>query len=192
MKRLAALSLAIFCAGALAQADNQFDPGYKPREASPGAVERERPDWKDPELKLPPYPKPENFLEFEVRANRSFRFFVDAESIFAGSGDVVRYTTVVRSGSGTLNVSFDGLRCSTVEHRVYATGRSAEQIWSPVQDGKWKVLGLGAPGRQHLVLMRDFFCPAGIAITTREEGVDALRRGGHPLGVSNHPQFAPR
>ncbi len=192
MRWLAALSLAIFCEGVFAQADNQFDPGYRPRDASPGAVERERPDWKEGELKLPPYPKPGNLLEFEVRANRSFRFFVDAESIFPGSDGVVRYTLVVRSGSGAQNVSFDGLRCTAGSHRVYATGRPAEQAWSPVQDGQWKALALGAPGRQHLVLMRNFFCPAGLAITAPEEGVEALRRGGHRLGAGNLQQFAPR
>jgi hypothetical protein len=124
-----------------------------------------------------------------VRGAGSFRFFVDAESITIGADQVVRYVSVARSRTGVESVSFDGLRCSTVSHRVYATGRTADKSWSIVRGGEWKKLSLGAQGRQHLVLIRDFFCPSGFTIATRKEGVNALRAGSHPDAVSNHPEF---
>lgn len=189
MRWLAGLALALLCWGVFAQADNPFDSGYKPREAGIDVPGRDEPEWKEGELKLPPFPSPENLLEFEVRGAGSFRFFVDAESITIGEDKIVRYVSVARSRTGVESVSFDGLRCSTVSHRVYATGRSADRSWAIVRSGDWKKLSLGAPGRQHLVLMRDFFCPSGFTIATRKEGVSALRAGSHPDAASNHSDF---
>src|SRR6185503_11983260 len=114
----------------------------------------------------------------------NFRFFVDSESIQVGGG-VVRYTLVARSPSGSENVSFDGLRCKTGSHRAYATGRS-DKSWSKFRDSQWRELQPKTVTRQHFALMRDFFCPGAVTIMSRNEGVDALRRGMHPNAISNH------
>lgn len=189
MRWLAGLVLAALCWGAIAQADNPFSPFYRPREAGVDVPDRDGAEWKEGDLKLPAYPKPENLIRFEVGGGGSFSFYVDAESIVIGSDRVVRYVSVARSRSGVESVSFDGLRCATNAHRVYATGRPDDKTWSIARGSEWKELSLGAPGRQHLVLMRDFFCPAGIAIASREEGVAALRKGFHPDAPSNNPDF---
>jgi len=34
--------------------------------------------------------------------------------------------------------------------------------------------------RWHYALSREFFCPVGVPIRTAAEGIDALKRGGHP------------
>lgn len=189
MRWLAGLALATLCWSAFAQIDNPFSSEYRPREAGIDVPGREEAAWKESDLQLPPYPKPENLLEFEVLGAGNFSFYVDAESITIGSDDVVRYVSLARSRTGVESVSFDGLRCATVSHRVYATGRAADKTWSIVRGGEWKKLSLGAPGRQHLVLTRDFFCPAGFTIGSRKEGVAALRAGSHPDAVSNHSNF---
>ncbi len=189
MKWFTGLALALLCCGAFAQADNPFDSGYKPREHGVDVPVRDEAEWKEGELKLPPYPKADNLIEFEVRGAGSFRFFVDAESIAIGEDNIVRYISVARSRAGVESVSFDGLRCSTVSHRVYATGRPAEKDWAVARTGGWKKLSLGAPGRQHLVLLRDFFCPSGFTISSRKEGVNALQLGSHPDAASNHSNF---
>lgn len=123
----------------------------------------------------------------EVSAINSFRFFVDADSIVAGSDGVIRYTLVARSSSGTDNLSFNGLHCKSNEHRLYATGRTSDKTWVVTRDSGWKEVQPKTVTRQHLVLMRDFFCPAAVPIMTREEGIDALRRGIHPHAISYQP-----
>jgi hypothetical protein len=149
-------------------------------------VKQEERDWQEAEVKLPEFPKPENLIEFEASMATSFRFFVDGQSIDVDSrGGVVRYTLVARSQSGSENVSFDGLRCKTTSHRVYATARS-DRTWSRVRDGDWKELQPKTVTRQHFALMRDFFCPGAVPILSRAEGVDALRRGMHPNAISNY------
>ena len=49
-------------------------------------IKMEERNWTEGELKLPPYPKPENLIEFEASAANPFRFFVDSLSIAAGTG----------------------------------------------------------------------------------------------------------
>jgi hypothetical protein len=154
-------------------------------------IRMEERNWQESELKLPPFPKPENLIEFEASAANRFRFFVDGQSVSAGSDGAVRYTLVARSPSGAESVSFNGLRCKTNAHKVYATGRP-DQTWSMSRDSEWKELQVKTVSRQNLALMRDFFCPAGVPIQTREEGIDALRRGYHPHAVSNQGNFGRR
>ena len=165
---------AAFCGSALAQPKSDWE------------IKMEERNWQESEVKLPEFPKAENLIEFEASAASSFKFFVDGQSITAGADGAVRYTLVGRSSSGNESISFDGLRCKTNAHRIYATGRS-DKTWSRVRDSQWKELQPKTVSRQHLALMRDFFCPAGIAISSGSEGIDALRRGYHPDAVTFNP-----
>jgi hypothetical protein len=188
LSRFAVFACAALVAGspggsAHAQSTNQFHPDYKPNE-SPGYVDN-KPEWEETEAKLPAYPKPENLIGFEVVAMRSFRFFVDTESINPAKNGVVFYTMVARSGSGTENVMFIGLRCATGEQRIYANGRGADQTWSVVRDSKWKLIEPRSVALQYMAIRRDFFCPGAVPIMTRAEGIDALKRGYHPNALSN-------
>ena len=184
----AALIVSTLCGSGWAQPTNQFGTEFKPGEAS--KYVDTRPDWEEGESKLPAYPQPGNLIEFAVSALSNFRFFVDAESITAGKDGIVRYTLVARSSSGTENVSFNGLRCRTGEHKVFANGRTSDQTWVTMRDSQWRELQPKTVTRQHLALMRDFFCPGAVAIRSRAEGIDALRRGMHPNAISNFSNFA--
>lgn len=184
----AALIVSTLCGSAWAQPTNQFGTDFKPGEAS--KYVDTRPDWEEGESQLPAYPQPGNLIEFAVSALSDFRFFVDAESITAGKDGVVRYTLVARSSSGTENVSFNALRCRTGEHKVFANGRTSDQTWVTMRDSQWRELQPKTVTRQHFALMRDFFCPAAVAILSRAEGIDALRRGMHPNAISNYSNFA--
>ncbi len=145
-------------------------------------------DWKERDLKLPEFPKGDNLIEFEASAANPFRFFVDSQSLTAGSDGVIRYTLVARSRSGAESISYDGLRCKGSAHKVYAIARP-DKTWSTMSTSEWKEIEPRTVSRQHQALMRDFFCPAGSPIATREEGIDALRRGIHPSAVSSHSNF---
>lgn len=181
----AALACAALAGSASAQPNNPFGPDFKPGDISPYVDSR--PDWKEGDTVLPAYPQASNLIEFSAGALSSFRFFVDAESISPGADGIVRYTLVARSSSGNDNVSFSGLRCKTAEHRLFANGRTSDKTWVPQRDSPWKVVEVKAYNRQHLVLMRDFFCPAAVPIMTRAEGIDALRKGFHPHAIGYHP-----
>lgn len=131
-------------------------------------------NWQESEFALPPSPRRENRLPFAVEAGGDFSFFVDRASISVGKDGVVRYTLIALSPLGVENISFEGVRCKSREYRTYATGR-ADGSWSH-REGPWR----RAAQRWQQVLRVEYFCPQGVPIATAAEGIDALRRGGHP------------
>jgi hypothetical protein len=126
---------------------------------------------------LPAYPQERELVEFFVAATSEFRFFVDASSISV-QGDVVRYTLVARSASGVDTVSYEGMRCNTGEVRMYAAGRDG--AWTG-RAGEWRAIAPRGVQRWHNALYRQYFCPLKEPIRSRQEGIAALRRGGHAL-----------
>ena len=130
-------------------------------------------------LVLPQYPKPENYLPFQVGGITPFAFFVDAKSISVGSDGVVRYSVIAKSADGALNISFEGMRCADRHFRVYAFGRS-DNTWSEARNSRWEAIRSDPRNAQRAVLFSDFFCPPTGDIATAEEGVRVLKSGGNP------------
>ncbi len=135
--------------------------------------------WSEVQAPLPQYPKAENYLPLKVSASTPFDFFVDAKSVSVGKDGVVRYSLIAKSASGALNLSFEGIRCSERQYRIYALGRS-DNTWSEARGSRWQPIPADARNAQRAVLYSVFFCPARSIIATPEEGLQALRNGGHP------------
>lgn len=136
---------------------------------------------------LPAFPRRDTLIEFPVSAVPNIRFFIDGATLGVESG-VVRYVLVARSASGGAeNVSYEGLRCRTAEHRRYAVGRS-DGTWVKPSANGWR-----PHAAWHKELQREYFCPQMQAIRDPGEGVRALRDGansfsrglgqGVPLGM---------
>ncbi|HET7669858.1 MAG TPA: CNP1-like family protein [Burkholderiales bacterium] len=151
-----------------------------------GCATQEMSDWEranidarpvEEHLVLPPYPQPGRLLPFGVADSGGFRFFVDGATLSVGKDRIVRYVLVARSPDGAQNVTYEGIRCSSGEYRIYALGR-ADGTWSEARGG-WRAVA-GAPARQ-VALFREYFCPQAEPIRTAAEGVRALEQGGHPF-----------
>lgn len=139
----------------------------------------DEPQWQEQEAPLPAFPKDEDLIEFYVSATATNRFFVDGATLNPGADGVVRYTLVVRTAGGATNITNEGLRCATLEYRLYATGRR-DGTWVAARSSAWKAIANSVTNRQQAALSRDYLCPSRVSIFTAEEGRDALRRGGHP------------
>jgi hypothetical protein len=177
-RALALFVAATFAAGAVQAQPVPEDRAREGRFKSEYEQEQDRLNWREGEVKLPAYPKDEGLMEFFVSGASSFRFFIDPASLSPGNKDgVVRYTLIARSPSGYSNISYEGIRCATSSYRVYATGN--EGRWMP-KDGEWRQIEPKSVQRWHLVLRSYYFCPVRIPIWTVAEGLNALRRGGHP------------
>jgi hypothetical protein len=135
--------------------------------------------WAEIEAQLPPYPKEENLLPLFVSAATDNKFFVDAASIRTGEDGVVRYTMIVKSSAGAVNVSFEGIRCASREKKLYAFGRK-EGSWSKARAAKWEPIRYQDRNRYHHMLYDDFFCPNGTIVKSPQEAVDLLKRGFKP------------
>ena len=143
----------------------------------------ERSDWErrnEPKLTaeetvvLPAYPRKDQLIEFFVAATSEFRFYVDAASLQVGK-DIVYYALVARSKAGADNVTFEGMRCSTGEVRIYAVGREGSWFGKP---GEWRQIQPRSFERWHNALYREYFCPTTQLIGSREQALAALRSGG--------------
>lgn len=141
-----------------------------------GEYYEEEKKWVELEAKFPDYPKAQNLIEFDVGAATSNRYYVDGSTLSVGEDGVVRYVVVVRTSGGATNVNFEGIRCRAKERKSYAFGRS-DSTWGKSRTQEWQPI---RPGSYQAMLFKEYFCPKNGVILKPEEGVDALRRGGHP------------
>ena len=173
MKRLAALAGAALLAACGASGPQQMSDW-----------EREHPELlataEAAKAPTPPAaPRRENLVEFYLAPTTTFRYFIDSTSlsVFYRQKEV-RYVLVARSPSGAENVSFEAIRCSG-QHRVIATG-NADGTWNE-RGSEWRDIPRQSDLSTPSLLSRWFFCPHNDPIQSAAEGVDALRRGGHPM-----------
>ncbi|MEB0118120.1 CNP1-like family protein [Undibacterium sp. RTI2.2] len=126
-----------------------------PLHAQPMDDEDAEKEWKEVALQLPEAPQATNLLPFYNSDNQAFS--VDAKSLTITSDGIVRYTLVSISSSGAKNVSYEGIRCSTYEKKLYAFGR-ADGSWSRSRRNQWDSIQALAANKQHSTLFTDYFC----------------------------------
>lgn len=134
--------------------------------------------WEEVQAQLPAFPRPENLLRIDTGPGGGFDFFVDSESIAVGNDGVVRYTLVARSSGGALNVSFEGIRCSTRERKLYGFGRP-DGSWSKARHSEWTPITRVQVNLQHVALADDYFCPQRAIVRDVEEAKRVIRAGGN-------------
>jgi hypothetical protein len=145
--------------------------------------DNERP-WAEIQAQLPPYPQTENLLEFDAGPVSKNSHYIDAPSLSVGEDGVVRFTLVIKSPSGAMNVSYEGIRCQTEEKRTYAYGRNNNNTWLQAKGSKWVDLESIAQNYAQRTLYRYFFCPLGIdMVKDEDEAIRALKAGVNPRAV---------
>ncbi len=139
--------------------------------------------WVELQAQLPPSPNPDNLLQFDAGPASTNLHYVDGASISVGEDGVVRFSLVVKSPAGAMNVSYEGIRCQIHEKRTYAYGRN-DGTWSRARNSQWIDLESIAQNYPHRALARYFFCPLGIhMVRDEEEAIQALKAGIHPRAV---------
>lgn len=162
MKTLPALLL---CLPLIAHAEwGEFDREF----------EQDKP-WVEVAAQLPPYPKPENLIPFNVSSATRNQHFVDADSISVGADNVIRYTVVIEAAGGAKNVSFEGLRCESGERRLYAYGHP-DGTWSKARNAGWEFIKFRSLLSYQKALFEDHFCRDGIRVRDGIEAAQNLRR----------------
>jgi hypothetical protein len=134
-------------------------------------------EWKEQETQLPPFPQLENLVRVQVSGPTRLEFFVDVSSVSVGSDGVVRYSLVARSPSGGENISFEGIRCRTMERRLYAIGRSADNSWSPQRTSDWVDFRRAKANSYHETLASQYFCQDRTTVPDSSRVIYLLKRG---------------
>ena len=135
--------------------------------------------WTEAEVEFPPLSRQEDFLMVQVSAATDNQFFIDQATLSVGKDGVVRYVLLVLTQGGARNVSFEGIRCESREHRIYASGRP-DGSWSKSRNNSWRRILDQYANRISAALFIDYFCPNGVIVRDAADARDALRRGGHP------------
>lgn len=170
------LLLLLLAAAGIANAQNSNDP--RDITANTRSSDSESRNAEETGVVLPALPKNENLIEFWVSNSTAFRFFIDAASLSVDKDGVVRYTLVARSPSGVANISYEAMRCAAGTYKIYAYERAGQ--WSATTSD-WRPVEPNAVQRWHNELRLRYFCADRRgSLLSKEEGLDALRRGGHP------------
>lgn len=170
----AAIVLAGVAGAAFAQA-----PGERLRDPAADAIDfSDKDELAELPLQLPAAPNVKNLISFDPGRPTTMKFLVDPASLSVGTDGIVRYTLVARGDGAAMNVSFEGIRCKTREHKVFAYGR-ADGSWYQPRDPQWARISQNAAGPT-FALYQDFFCPARQIVASATEAVEGLRAGQHP------------
>ena len=131
---------------------------------------------KEVEVQLPPYPQAANLVLVDAGSATAHKFYIDTSSIAIGEDGIVRYTMVTKAEGGATNVSYEGIRCDTREHKVYAFG-GRNSSWVRARDPRWQRIVLKDLKPYPFVLYREFLCASGTRAVPVRQAVDALKRG---------------
>ena len=140
-----------------------------------GLTDADGPNWQEDEIEFPPLPQEENLYEFFVTAASPNTFLIDESSIAVGEDRVVRYVLMVRTPGGAENITYEGIRCTTGEVRIYAHGRSDE--WRPARRGGWKRLQPSGYNMPRAVLAIQHFCDGPAPPRSRQHALQGLYYG---------------
>ena len=127
------LSLLLVCAGAAAQ------------------LMPEDPNWRESAVPAPPAFDLKRLIRIDSPKGSSLTYGVDPATLSVTPEGIVRYVIAATSKDGGQNIMYEGIRCSTGQHRVYAR-YSANTGWSPLQEGDWHSLYGSAATRHALTL----------------------------------------
>ncbi len=131
--------------------------------------------WEENAARLPAYPKNDNLLPFNVSSATNNKFMIDAASISVGNDRVVRYTVVIESPRDARTVNYEGLRCETMERKIYGFGQ-ADGTWTENKRAAWEGIKVRSLLSYHKALFEDIFCDVGIPVWSAEEAIRNLKR----------------
>lgn len=135
--------------------------------------------WVEQLTQLPPYPEEKNLMAFDAGSATSNQYFVDTTSIKIGEDGVIRFSLVIKSSEGALNISYEGIRCATKERKLYALGRN-DKTWSQPRVSEWQKLDFVRQFYAQRELSKNIFCPHQQIVSSPEEAIQALKAGMHP------------
>lgn len=132
--------------------------------------------WKEMAVQLPSPPIAENLIPFYVSPTATQSFAIDAKSLSVGADDVVRYTLVATSTAGATNISYEGIRCQSMQRKLYAFGHP-DGSWSRSRHDQWEPISANAANRQHAALATEFLCEGSTVAGRVEDIIRRMRLG---------------
>lgn len=124
---------------------------------------------------LPPLPRSENLLPFDVSRQSPLTYAIDAPSVSIGTDHVIRYTVVATSPSGARNVRYEGIRCDGYVWRLYAAANEDGDGWNRNATTDWSRIVRSDLNAYHAVLYHQYLCRDKGAVGSAKDIVHSLR-----------------
>ncbi len=135
--------------------------------------------WTEQMTQLPSYPDTTHLMAFDAGNVTNNQYLVDTSSIKIGEDGVIRFTLVIKSSTGAMNVSYEGIRCETDERKLYALGRD-DKTWVQPRISEWQKLSNVRQFYAQRELSKNIFCPHRQIVSSTEVAIQALKTGKHP------------
>jgi hypothetical protein len=140
-------------------------------------------DWTEEEAPPPPAFSWDGSVELQMPPYVTVQVAIDPRTIRIGKDSVVRYVAIMRNRSGTVNASYEGLRCATDEVKTYARAGSSG-TWSVVSKPAWQDVNGSQPSKHAFVFARQAACD--VRVSRRLEDIVKQLKSPKPLGVEKH------
>ncbi len=131
------------------------------------------PDWTEETAPTPPAFSKDRVVPLDMPSYVSVKVGIDPQTIAVGNDGVVRYVAVMTNASGTMNASFEGIRCASGQFKTYAR-YSASGTWSTVSEPQWRDLTDNLPSKHAHVFARQAACDVNVA-NRKDEILKALQ-----------------
>lgn len=142
------------------------------------------PDWKEKDIPPPPPFEAARVVDLEMPRHMAVKVGIDPDTVRVTTDGVVRYVAVARAPGGSVQASYEGIRCFTGDVKVYARA-GGNGNWSPVPDPQWKPLRANQPSLHALAFARQAACegqgaatssPATIIAKLKSPALEQMRR----------------
>jgi len=117
----------------------------------------DNPDWAEEAAPPPPEFSKDRAIALDMPSYVSVKVGIDPQTIVVGTDGVVRYVAVMTNASGTMNASFEGIRCASGQFKTYAR-YSASGTWSTVTDPQWRDISDNLPSKHTQIFARQAAC----------------------------------
>ncbi len=135
----------------------------------------EVPEWVEEQSPSAPAYSTDLLIPVEMPPHVTLKVGIDPTTLTVGATDsVVRYVVVMRNASGSLNVAYEGIRCTTGEVKTYARVNAAGQ-WVNNEQAPWKEMSSNLPSRHAYAIAKQGACD-GRTAGKRDAIVSALKR----------------
>lgn len=135
-------------------------------------------DWVEDKEPPPPAFSKTRALPLDMPSYVTVRVGIDPATVTVGQDGVVRYVVVMSNATGTVNASYEGIRCASDQVKVYArAGASGE--WSVLPEPTWRDVNGNQPSKHALVFARLAACDVRVA-NRQAEVIKALQTQQRP------------
>lgn len=131
------------------------------------------------EVALPPFPQSKDLITVDTGPTSRQHFEIDAKTLTIVDDNIVRYSVVATSSSGSKNIGFEAINCTygTLRHYAYGT---ADGKWVRATGDKWQRISSMSRNQLHYTLAEFFFCQ-GATVAGSVSDITGRIRANRPL-----------